>query len=265
MSGLQELLRDPRLASPAASLLLLDYDGTLAPLVAERDEAVPYHGIREALEQLPGSGPGRFVVVSGRTCLDVGRRLALATVYEVWGCHGAQRQLPGEPPETMSPSPMQQAALRRATVLALQAFPGIDLEHKPTGLALHVRRLPEEAGRQQMEQLAPAWSELAARGCLELHPFNGGLELRLPGLHKGLAVQTLAMEEPGAVMVFLGDDLTDEDAFRALGSQGIGVLVRPEFRPTAADYWIRPPEDLLHFLAFWRRFTRNGSPPGDTP
>lgn len=263
MHTLNELLRDPRLSGPG--LLLLDYDGTLAPFAAERNEAHPYPGVREILERLPTSGPGRFVVVSGRTCLEVGRLLGLSRVYEVWGCHGAQRQRPGEAPRTMTPTPVQQTALKRARAVALQAFPTADLEDKPTSLALHLRRLEPAEAQRQTERVSPAWAELAHTGQLELHAFDGGLELRLPGLHKGLAVRTLAEEEPGVAQVYLGDDLTDEDAFKALGPSGLGVLVRPELRATAAHYWIRPPEEMLRFLEFWEELhAESGKSPGGT-
>ncbi|MBU1936081.1 trehalose-phosphatase, partial [bacterium] len=55
----------------------------------------------------------------------------------------------------------------------------------------------------------------------------------------------------GATVAYLGDDLTDEDAFRVLKGKGLGVLVRPEFRPTTADLWLQPPDDLIEFLKNW--------------
>ena len=55
------------------------------------------------------------------------------------------------------------------------------------------------------------------------------------------------------MMAYLGDDLTDEAAFRALDERGLGVLVRPKLRATSADIWIRPPEELLDFLRSWLR------------
>jgi trehalose-6-phosphatase len=57
---------------------------------------------------------------------------------------------------------------------------------------------------------------------------------------------------PGSAIAYLGDDMTDEDAFAVMKPRGIGVLVRPEFRETAADIWIRPPRELLAFLGHWK-------------
>ena len=55
------------------------------------------------------------------------------------------------------------------------------------------------------------------------------------------------------VAAFLGDDLADEAAFRAIAGLGLGALVRPDFRPTAADAWLRPPREVLAFLERWRQ------------
>jgi trehalose-6-phosphatase len=60
----------------------------------------------------------------------------------------------------------------------------------------------------------------------------------------------------GGQIAYLGDDLTDEDAFRALKPRGLAVLVRAVLRDTSADVWIRPPRGLLHFLERWRDASR---------
>jgi trehalose-6-phosphatase len=82
---------------------------------------------------------------------------------------------------------------------------------------------------------------------------------------KAAAVETLLAEtpEPRAV-AYLGDDLTDEDAFAALSGRGLAVLARTEPRPTAADWRLDPPAELLDFLERWRRSGRGGpqAPPG---
>jgi trehalose-6-phosphatase len=57
---------------------------------------------------------------------------------------------------------------------------------------------------------------------------------------------------PDSPVAYLGDDITDEDAFQLVKAQGLAVLVRPEFRETAADLWIKPPQELLAFLERWR-------------
>ncbi|HYX19436.1 MAG TPA: trehalose-phosphatase, partial [Thermoanaerobaculia bacterium] len=83
-------------------------------------------------------------------------------------------------------------------------------------------------------------------------PFDGGLELRPRGFHKGLVVQR-AFAEFGtdAAVAYLGDDATDEDAFAALRGRGLPVLVRGAPRRTRADARLRPPDEVLEFLEAW--------------
>ena len=83
-------------------------------------------------------------------------------------------------------------------------------------------------------------------------PFDGGVELRTVGCNKQYAVKAVLSETAEAsAIAYLGDDITDEDAFRAVKNRGLGVLVRPQFRETAADLWIRPPEELVEFMRHW--------------
>jgi len=74
----------------------------------------------------------------------------------------------------------------------------------------------------------------------------------VPGRNKGDAVKEILAEmDKNTVAAFLGDDYTDEDGFKSIKGKAIGVLVRKELRPTAADLWIRPPEELIAFLSQW--------------
>ena len=255
LPGLDALLADPALAAVLGGrrdgLLLLDYDGTLAPFTPRRDEARPYPGVVEILARLPEAGSGRFAVVTGRPAATAAAFLAPARPSTVWGCHGAQRLGPGQPVTQPATAPATQAALEQAMALALPEAGREALESKPAGLALHWRGLPAAARQALAERIGPAWAELAQITGLALHPFDGGLELRLPGFHKGLAVEALARENPQTVLVYVGDDLTDEDAFQALGPNDAGVLAGRPDRPSAARYALTPPEELLRFLSAW--------------
>ena len=125
-------------------------------------------------------------------------------------------------------------------------------ETKPACLAVHWRGLANEAAAAIRAIVSENWALHARDSGLELHDFDGGVELRVPGRHKGDAVRMIRKEMPDALLAYLGDDLTDEDAFAALGEQDLGVLVRKDLRPaTAAGLWITPPEELLAFLQRW--------------
>jgi trehalose 6-phosphate phosphatase len=240
------------LASAPRRALLLDYDGTLAPFRPQRDQAVPYPGVRELLAALLAAGRTRVVIVSGRAVADLVQLLAIDPLPELWGSHGWERRQPDGhafPPEL---PPAAQEGLEAAARAA--AAYGLDhaLEHKPAGIALHWRGLEPKTIAALREEIGQAWTPIVSRYGLTVVPFDGGLELRVPGRDKGTAVRTLLAElGSGAALAYLGDDLTDEDAFRALGTTGLRVLVREHPRPTAADLWIRPHDDLMRFLLRW--------------
>jgi trehalose-6-phosphatase len=94
---------------------------------------------------------------------------------------------------------------------------------------------------------------------MRLLQFDGGLEL-LAGRNKGDALRMI-LHELGrqTPIAYLGDDLTDEDAFEALEGRGLGVLVRREWRPSGAVVWVRPPGELRKFLEDWCRALRAAS------
>lgn len=252
------------LAAAPQALLLLDYDGTLAPFRVERDQAVPYPGVRELLAGLRADGRTRLVLVSGRPISDLLPLLGLDPPPEVWGAHGNERLRPGGRIEAVELTDAWRRGLDQAAAWARAERLAARLEAKHGCLALHWRGLPADERRELADLTETAWSGLAATSGLGLHHFDGGLELRVPVRDKGDAVRALLAESPpSSRAAYLGDDRTDEDAFRALsdlaGERGLGVLVRAERRPTAARLWLRPPEELLDFLSAWRRARAAGA------
>lgn len=238
-----------RVAREPVRLLFLDFDGTLAPFRVDPARVRPYEGVPDRLERIR-SGGTRLVVVSGRPAGEVRRLLSLEPAPEVWGTHGWERAPRGAAPGPVELPEDARLGLEEAAD-RIAAVGGGRLERKPAALALHVRGEEAGAARRALSGAREAWAPVAERRGLHLRPFDGGLELRVPGRDKGYAVRTvLDEEEPGAA-AYLGDDDTDEDAFRAMRGRGAAVLVRGELRPTAADMWIRPPGELLDFLDRW--------------
>lgn len=250
--------------------LLLDYDGTLAPFVPDRTKAVPYPGVRERLARIQQAGT-RLVFITGRNAAELLPFLDLPEQPEIWGSHGGERLLPNGWKEPLPLSEDQTAGLARAKAWMLEGGYAERLEEKPGCLALHLRGMePEEA-----ERLAAAAETVlggvAQHGDLALHRFDGGLELRVPGMDKGRAVRQILLEMDGLcetcgpnvatcehlpMPFYLGDDVTDEDAFTALNGNGVSVLVRREPRESAAEYRILPPEELVAFLDRWLELPR---------
>lgn len=243
-----------RVARAPMRVLILDYDGTLAPFQVRPDRATPYPGVEELIDDIMAAERSRVVVVTGRTVGDLVPLLNLQSRPELWGAHGWERLLPngrGARAELDDDARGRlHEAERRARKLARD---GARVETKPASVALHWRGTTALAAARIRDKLSRRWRPLVADEKLELLEFDGGLELRAHGCNKQHAVKSVLAEVPGdAAVAYLGDDITDEDAFHAVKPRGLAVLVRPEFRETAADAWIRPPRELIAFLQRWR-------------
>jgi len=234
-------------------VLLLDYDGTLAPFRVERNEAVPYPGVRERIDRIMAETDTRLILISGRYTQDLIPLLGFKHVPEIWGSHGWERLLPDGRHDIAQPDRLALQGLAEADTWDEEIIGlGGQVEQKPACLAVHWRGLSLENAERIRVKVLENWALLAQESGLTVHEFDGGLELRVPGRNKGDAVNTILRETgAGAAAAYLGDDLTDEDAFRAIKDRGLGMLVRNELRPTAADVWIKPPEELLAFLEHW--------------
>ena len=293
-------------------LLVLDYDGTLAPFHVERNQAYPYPGVGELLSGIIRSGGTRVVMISGRVIADLIPLLRdITPLPEIWGSHGAQRRL-ADGSCTVAPLPSGASqALEAAREWAFEEGFQDRCDCKPASIAFHWRGCEPAVAADLQDRVRGAWEPFCRGADLSLEDFDGGLELRVAGLDKGHAVLTLLSEtgidstnvetakrrnvetskrqdietpaagatpkrcmakEPEAppIVAYLGDDRTDEDAFRVLrsipspSSKGLGwgthicVLVRKEFRPTEADLWLQPPDELLSFLGDWQRAVETG-------
>jgi trehalose 6-phosphate phosphatase len=247
-----------QLNTAPSTALLLDYDGTLAPFQADPKKAYPYEGVLQLLEQIVAHGRTRVVIVTGRPVDELGSMVKFLRSLEIWGSHGLERHLPDGTYHCSKLCDSTQRLLQQAEELVASVEPGARVEMKPGGIAIHWRGLPVNQTSEIAKKIAKGWQPLTQSGELKLLEFDGGLELRATRPDKSDAVTTILMEsEPNASVAYLGDDTTDEDAFRALGNRGLSVLVRPEYRQTAAKVWIKPPDELKAFLEQWIERTKS--------
>lgn len=242
---IERRLAGPSLHHPA---FFLDYDGTLAPIAPRPELAVLPAATRDVLRRLAARFP--VAVLSGRGREDVAALVGLAELTYA-GSHGfdiAGPSLRREVGEGI-PSIVDRAAARLRATLA--GLPGVLVEPKRFALAVHFR-LAAEADLPRIESVV----DTAAAQYPELRKTRGKkvFELR-PTLDwdKGKALLWLVEQlQIGRIRsirpIFIGDDLTDEDAFRAVKEQGIGILVTEEPRATAAEYSLRDPEEVRKFL-----------------
>ena len=240
-----------RLARASERVLFLDFDGTLAPFRDNRHDVAPYEGVRERLNAMLTAGRTRIVVVTGRVVEEMPELLGLNATPEIWGTHGWERRHPDGTVTGPNLDAATETALAQAVEHASALELGDRLERKPATVAIHTRGLSDTAAEELLERARKVWQRLAEPSDAQLQTFDGGLEMRVPGRDKGTAVTTVMDEMDDPVAAYLGDDLTDEDAFRALDGRGLRLLVREQFRQTAADVWLRPPVELLQWLDRW--------------
>jgi len=238
-----------------APLLLLDYDGTLAPFHKDRYQARPWPGVREILTAIQEQGSTRMVVITGRPADEIAPLLGLAPPLEVWGLHGAEHLYPdGRKELEQFPASTRQKLDQLRAQLHQDSFGGL-FEDKANGAVMHWRGATAEKAKQIREKTMALFAPLAGTHGLALLEFESGVELRA-GRDKGSAIQAILKESnPQSPVAFLGDDYTDESAFHAINTHaenGISILIRPEKRETSAQLWLQPPAELKAFLKSWQ-------------
>jgi trehalose 6-phosphate phosphatase len=230
--------------------VFLDYDGTLTPIVARPDLAVLSGEMRKAVADL--AGLCTVAVISGRDLRDVRSLVGIEDIFYA-GSHGFE--IAGPEGRNIGHQAGQEFipdldAAERWLRERLAAVPGCMLERKRFSIAVHYRQV-EKRDLDSVGEIV--------HGVLEDHPrlrnSHGKKVYDLqPGIdwHKGRAVvwllEALGLDLREVMPVYIGDDITDEDAFTALAGLGICVLVRNGPRPTAAEYALENSEDVRRFL-----------------
>jgi trehalose 6-phosphate phosphatase len=224
-------LEPPPTALLRGGSLFLDFDGTLVDLAPTPDAVEVGDDLRALLARLATALDGRMAVLSGRS-IDQVEALLHPLRLAIGGSHGLERVRPGHAREAARrPDALDQAIARMRGLEA--AHPGVLVEEKPLGVALHYRRAPDAEAACRAAAL-----DAAAITGLMLQPGKMVFELKPAGSDKGAALSRFMVEPPfaGTRPVFLGDDLTDEPAFAAAQAMGgAGVLVG-EARDTSAAY-----------------------------
>ena len=231
----------PALIENAA--LFLDFDGTLVELAETPDAIAVPPGLAPMLERLRRRLDGRLAIVSGRSLADLERHLPLHGIA-FSGSHGLELQLADG---TLLPLsiPLGLDDVRARVEAFADANPGLLVEEKPAGIAVHYRMTPDLGPR------ADAFlAGLAKERGLEVQRGAMVAELRPTGATKGDAIAAF-MTEPefaGARPLFMGDDLTDEHGFTAVAKlDGAGILVGPP-RESAARYRLNSVAEAAHWL-----------------
>jgi trehalose 6-phosphate phosphatase len=225
------------LAARRPLLLASDYDGVLSPLVDDPSAALPTPGVAAALARLAAVGGVTVALVSGRGVDDLRQTSGLHGPYRWVGSHGAEFDGPLTGPLAARRDDLTQ--LLRPLVAAI---PGARLEVKPASVAVHVRQVADRPAAAEL--LAEV--ERAVDSSLTMKPGKEVLEIAVTDADKGGALRRLRDDLGAAAVLYLGDDVTDEDGFRALGPDDVTVKIGDG--DTAARYRVSTPADALAVL-----------------
>jgi trehalose-phosphatase len=232
--------------------VFLDYDGTLTPIVSRPEDAQLSESMRLILRQLTAVCP--VAIVSGRDLKDVHGLVALDELYYA-GSHGFEIAGPQGFYQVYQPAQVFLADLdgaERALRDRLSSIDGAHIERKHFAIAVHVRRVSHThtatvtAAVDTVQQAYPALRQTGGKKVIELRPdlaWNKGTAL--PWL-----LEAMGFQQQTVFSIYIGDDLTDEDAFMALRGAGVGIVVADETpRDTAARYALANIEEVHAFLA----------------
>ncbi len=232
-------------------VVFLDYDGTLTPIVEDHTRALLGADMRRAVTEL--ARHCKVAIVSGRDLKKLQELVGIESVFYA-GSHGFEIAGPQGWSKSLEKGADFLPELDRVEERLRDGLSGIEghaVERKRFSIAVHYRRVDEKD--------VPQIEDVVERVLADHQGLHRGLGKKVfeiqPGIawNKGRAVlwllEQLGLDGPGVVPFYVGDDITDEYAFRALAGRGLGIAVRDhESRPTAADYALADPGEVKSFL-----------------
>jgi alpha,alpha-trehalase len=231
-------------------VVFLDYDGTLTPIVSRPEDAILSEDMRKTLAILSGQCP--LAIISGRGLKDIKERVGIKNIYYA-GSHGFEikgpKGLKMEHEEARKLLPVFDEA-EEDLKQQLTDIDGAQVERKKFTIAVHYRNVRDEhAGsvEEVVDHAADHYSGLRKAEGKKVYELRPDIDW-----DKGKAISwlldTLNFVGPGIFPFYIGDDITDEDAFEALAGQGIGIVVGENSRTTEAVFRLKSPDQVRMFL-----------------
>ncbi|APU12448.1 MULTISPECIES: trehalose-phosphatase [Actinoalloteichus] len=230
--------RTPRL------LIACDYDGTLAPIVANPDQARPLPESVHALRSLAALPTTTTAVISGRALRDLATLSRLPAEVHLVGSHGSEFDV-GFVHKLDAEATALLTRLKKHIEKITAGYEGVHLEIKPASIAVHVRRAEPDVADAVMEIIR---ADPATWDGVETTEGKAVLELAVVQTDKGNALDVLRHQVGATAALFIGDDVTDEKAFLRLQGPDLGIKVGPG--DTAAGYRIDDTPAVATVLAF---------------
>jgi trehalose 6-phosphate synthase/phosphatase len=235
-----------RIAETERLLVALDFDGTLAPLVDRPEDARATVRARAAIERLATADDTRVAIVSGRALESLNQVASPPDGTLLSGSHGVELQLDAGV-ATIDLRDAELAKLERLSSIVEEVADGAEgawIERKPAGLALHTRRLSSKAGTAlQQTARERVVGELIG---ITVRTGKAVLEFAVRSSDKGESLTRLRQHVGATAAIYVGDDVTDEDAFAALDVDDVGIKVGQG--KSVASYRVRSTEDVAEVL-----------------
>lgn len=237
--------------------LFLDYDGTLTPIASSPDKAVMSARTKDLLRRLSNVRDRKIAVVSGRALADISRRVGLKNIVYV-GNHGFE--IKGPKIEFKSPVPIKYRKaleeIKEKLSVSLASVKGVLIEDKGFSLSLHYRLVEKKRAAAVKADFYAAVLLYELRGVISVRSGKMSLEVRPPlPWNKGKVVLWLlgrrlfAMKNrrKKVLPIYIGDDITDEDAFESLKDRGMTIFVgKPD--STKARFYVKDTDEVAGFL-----------------
>ncbi len=247
--GISETLRNRRL------FIFLDYDGTIAPIVDIPDQADIPRELRKVLEAICANPRMRLAFISGRRLVDIKTRVGLKNaIYS--GNKGLE--IEGDKIEFRTSLPANYrnciVRIKRGLQDRLSGVKGIFIEDKELTLSLHYRKVPQQDVVAVKEAFCSIVGDYVLRNQIKARCGKMVFEVT-PSLNwnKGTAALAILALDPFAftnsdlLPVYIGDDIADEDAFRALDKSGLTIYVgQPKI--SSAKYYVKDTYEVMGFL-----------------
>ncbi|MEU6643971.1 trehalose-phosphatase [Saccharomonospora sp. NPDC046836] len=233
-----------RVARTPRLLVGCDYDGTLAPIVAEPEAAAPLSESVTALRSLAGLHETTTAVISGRSLRDLATMSRLPAEVHLVGSHGSEfdagfvHQL----------DPNARALRERlSSELAdlIDGADGVRLEAKPAGFAVHLRNASDEVARVVADRVRRG---PAAHPGVQAVEGKAVIDLSVVATDKGDALDDLRRRASASATVFIGDAVADERAFSRLGGTDVGIKVGDGV--SLAGFRVNDPYEVAQVLAY---------------
>jgi trehalose-phosphatase len=250
--GLSELVLDAlqRLASNPVLLIACDYDGTLAPIVDDPGAAKPCRESVAALRALASMPDTHVAVVSGRSLRDLATLSRLPDEIHLIGSHGSEFDV-GFALGIPEAARRLHIEIDDALEILIREFPGASLEHKPASTTMHVRGVAADR------------VDSAIRAAIEGPGMFPGAHVKLGKMvveiavvetNKGAAIDAVRQQVSADAAIFVGDDVTDEDAFAVM--RGPDMSVKVGEGESVANHRVGNPDDVARLLAVLVQFRK---------